>query len=107
VKSIADQSPPEIASQIDPAWRKNEADYWAVREQLLSRYKDQWVGFPDGAVIASGASPVAVFHDAEASGLHPFFICVGREDEPSRIRRVALPSDAGSAHYMNSIVFVP
>jgi hypothetical protein len=97
VKSIADQLPPEIAKQIHPDRRKNEADYWAVRDQLLVQYQGQWVGFADGRVVASGASPVAVFQAAEGTGLHPFFICVGREDEPSCIRRAVFPSDAGSA----------
>ncbi|HZY83458.1 MAG TPA: hypothetical protein VFE78_01395 [Gemmataceae bacterium] len=93
--SIADQLPPEIARQIHPDRRKNEAGYWAARDQLLDQYRGQWVGFADGKVIASGSSPVTVFHAAEASGRHPFFICVGREDEPCRIRRVASPYDAG------------
>ena len=43
-----------------------------------------------------GTSPVAVFHAAEAIGLHPFFICVGREAEPCRIRRVTFHYDASS-----------
>lgn len=93
MKSIADRLPPEIARQIHPDRRKNEAAYWAVRDQLLEQYRDQWIGFADGAVIASGSSPVTVFHAAEASGLHPFFICVGREEEPCRIRRVTFPYD--------------
>ena len=88
MKSIADQLPPEIARQIHPDRRKNEAAYWGVRDQLLAQYRGQWIGFADGAVIASGSSPVTVFHAAEASGRHPFFICVGREEEPCRIRRV-------------------
>ena len=67
MKSPADALPPEIAREIDPDWRKNEAAYWAVRDQLLSQYQDQWIGFADGAVIASGSSPVAVFHAAEAA----------------------------------------
>jgi hypothetical protein len=92
--SIADQLPPEIARQIHPDRRKNEADYWSVREQLLEEYRDQWIGFAEGRVIAAGASPVTVLHAAEASGLHPFFICVGREEEPCRIRRAAFPYDA-------------
>jgi hypothetical protein len=95
MKSIADQLPPEIARQIHPDRRKNEAAYWAVRDQLLEQYRGQWIGFADGKVIASGASPVTVFHEAEATGLHPFFICVGREEEPCRIRRVMFPYDAG------------
>jgi len=93
MKSIADQLPPEIARQIHPDRRKNEAAYWAVRDQLLNQYRGQWIGFADGIVVASGSSPVTVFHAAEASGRHPFFICVGREEEPCRIRRVTFPYD--------------
>jgi hypothetical protein len=93
VKSIADQLPPEIARQIHPDRRKNEAAYWAARDQLLDQYRGQWIGFADGKVIASGTSPVTVFHAAEATGLHPFFICVGREEEPCRIRRATFPYD--------------
>ena len=51
MKSPADALPPEIARQIHPDWRKNEAAYWAVRDQLLSQYQGQWIGFADGAVI--------------------------------------------------------
>ncbi len=94
MQSLADQLPPEIARQIHPDWRKNEADYWAARDQLLSQYAGQWIGFADGAVVASGTSPVAVFHAAEASGRHPFVTCVGREDEPCRMRRASFPYDA-------------
>ncbi len=94
MKSIADQLPPEIARQIHPDRRKNEAAYWTVREQLLDSYRGQWIGFADGRVIASGTSPVTVFHAAEATGLHPFFICVGREEEPCRIRRAMFAYDA-------------
>ena len=95
MESIADQLPPEIAAQIHPDRRKNEAAYWAVRDQLLDQYRDKWVGFADGKVVASGSSPVSVFHEAEATGQHPFFVCVGREDEPCRIRRATSPYDPG------------
>lgn len=94
MKSIADQLPPEIAQQIHPDRRKNELAYWAVRDQLLAQYQGQWIGFADGKVIASGSSPVSVFHAAEASGLHPFLICVGMEEQPCRIRRTVFPYDA-------------
>jgi len=86
MKSIADQLPPEIASQIHPDRRRNELEYWTVRDQLLTRYRGQWIGFADGHVVASGTSPVTEFHAGEATGLHPFFICVGHEDEPCRRR---------------------
>jgi predicted aspartyl protease len=93
MKSLADQLPPEIARQISPEWRKNEADYWTVRDQFLPQYQGQWIGFADGAVIASGASPVAVFQAAEATGRNPFVTCVGHEDEPTRIRRASFACD--------------
>src|SRR4030088_908638 len=88
MKSLIDQLPPEIAQQIDPAWQKNEARYWAVRDRLLDQYRDQRIGFADGGVIASGTSPVAVFHAAEESGQNPYVTCVGREDEPCQMHRV-------------------
>jgi hypothetical protein len=98
MKSIADQLPPEIARQIHPDRLKNEQAYWAVRDQLLPQYRGKWIGFADGQVIASGTSPVTVFHAAEASGRHPFFICVGLEEEPCRIRRAPFPSLPPSHH---------
>ena len=91
MNSIADRLPPEIARQVHPNWRKNEAEYWLVRDQLLGQYDGQWVGFADGVVIASGVSPVEVLHAAQPSGKHPFLICVGREEEPCRIRRCVFP----------------
>lgn len=94
MNSIVDQLPEEIARQIHPDRRKNETEYWTARDQLLSQYHGQWIGFADGKVVASGSSPVTVFHAAEATGLHPFFICVGSEGEPCRIRRVAFPYNA-------------
>ena len=93
MKSIADQLPPEIARQIHPDWRRNEAGYWAERDQLLSQYQGQWIGFADGAVVASGTSPVEVFHTAEASARSPFVTCVGREHEPVRMRRACFAYD--------------
>jgi hypothetical protein len=88
-----DQLPPEIARQIHPDCRKNEAEYWAVREQLLDEYQGKWIGFADGRVVASGTSFVTVFHAAEATGLRPFFICVGKEEQPCRIRRANFAYD--------------
>jgi hypothetical protein len=94
MKNIADQLPPEIAAKLHPDRRKNEADYWAARDQLLAQYGGKWIGFAAGRVIAFGTSPVEVLHAAEASGLHPFFICVGREDQPPKVRRASFPYDS-------------
>jgi exoribonuclease II len=60
MKTIADQLPPDVAAQIHSDRRKNELANREVRDQLLAQYKSQWIGFADGRVVASGASPVAV-----------------------------------------------
>ena len=93
MKSLADGLPAEIARQVHPDWRKNEAAYWAVREQLLKQYQNQWIGFADGKVVASGTRPVVVFHAAHQAAEHPYVICVGREDEPYRMRRANFAYD--------------
>jgi hypothetical protein len=90
MSSLADALPAEIARQINPGWRKNEAGYWAVRDQLLAQYQGRWVGFADGAVVAAGATPLEVFLAIQNSGTHPFVIRVGHEGEPwYRIRRTS------------------
>jgi hypothetical protein len=94
MKSLADGLPPEIARQVHPDWRKNEAAYWAVRDQLLGQYQGQWIGFADGAVIAAAATPLEVFLAVQQSGRHPFIIRVGHEQEPwYRIRRTSFAYD--------------
>jgi hypothetical protein len=88
MKSLADGLPPEIARQVHPDWRKNEAEYWTVRDQLMNQYQGQWIGFANGVVVAFGTRPVAAFFDARQAAEHPYVICVGREDEPYHTRRV-------------------
>ena len=93
MKSLTEGLPPEIAQRIHPDWRKNEADYWAKRDELLAQYRNQWIGYANGRVVATGTSPVEVFHKAQESGEHPFVTCVGREHEPSRMRRASFTYD--------------
>ena len=93
MKSLTEGLPPEIAQRIHPDWRKNEADYWAKRDELLAQYRDQWIGYANGRVAVTGTSPVDVFHRAQESGEHPFVTCVGREHEPSRMRRASFSYD--------------
>jgi hypothetical protein len=110
MNSLADQLPPEIARQIHPDWRKNEAEYWKVRDQLLGQYRNQWIGFADGTVVVSGTSPVEVLHASQQTGRHPFVICVGRDEEPCRVRTVTFPYDTtypGEALPLMSVEFRP
>ena len=82
MKSLADELPPEVAALVHPDLRKNEAVYWAVRNSLLDRYREQWVAFAGGLVIASGVRPSEVLATAHRSGQHPFVVYVGRERQP-------------------------
>jgi hypothetical protein len=90
MNSLADALPPEIAQKIHPDWRKNEAAYGAVRDQLLGHYQGQWIAFADGAVIAAHKTSLEVLHTPGVVEQHAFVTCVGREDEPYRIRRATL-----------------
>src|SRR5260370_42479039 len=94
MNSLADGLPPDIARQLHPDWCKNEAAYWAVRDQLLSQYQGQWICFAAGAVIVAASTPLEVFLVVHQSGRHPFVIRVGHEDEPwYRIRRTSFTYD--------------
>lgn len=95
MQSLADGLPAEIARQVHPDWRKNEAGYWAVRDQLLGKHRGRWIGFADGRVVASGTRPVTVFHAAHQVSGHPYVTCVGREEVPYRMRRVSFVYDMG------------
>ena len=108
MNSLADALPPEIARQVHPDWRKNEAAYWAVRDQLLGQYRDQWIAFADGAVIAACKTSLEILHTPGVMDRHPFVICVGREDEPYRIRRATFaydPTYPGQALPLLSVEF--
>jgi len=90
MKSLADGLPPEVARQLHPNWRKNEAAYCAARDQLLGQYRGQWIAFADGTVIAAATVPLDVFLTVRQSGRHPFVVRVGHEGEPwYRIRRAS------------------
>ncbi len=110
MKGLTDALPPEIARQINPGWRKNEAAYGTLRDQRLSQYEGKWIGFADDAVIASGDSSVAVFHAPEAPGRDPFVTCVGHEEEPIRRRRARFAYDGshpGEPPPIHALAFRP
>ena len=94
MRSLIEGLPPEIARRIHPYWQKNEAEYWAQRDSVLSLYSGKWIGFAEGRIIASGTSPVEVFHAAQASGKHPFVTRVGHENESNRMRYTSFAYDS-------------
>jgi hypothetical protein len=94
MKSLADQLPPEIASQVHPEWRKNEQEYWAARDGLLPDHNGRWIAFADGGLVAVGSTPLEVFLSIQHLAQHPFVVRVGHEGEPwYRIRRASFGYD--------------
>jgi len=93
-RSLAEGLPTELAQHLHSDWYRFESEYWAVRDSLLTQYGNQWIGFANGKVVASGSSPVRVLHAAKQADPHAFFACVGREYEPTRMRRATFPYDA-------------
>src|SRR5258706_4060871 len=91
--SLVDGLPPTIAKRIHPDRQKNETDYCTQRDQLLTQYEHEWIGFAAGQVIASRTSPVEVLHAAQASGKHPVITCVSHENESNRMRRASFLYD--------------
>lgn len=95
MKSMADALPPEIADKLHPDWRKNEADFWTSRDQLLCEYRGQWIGFAGGVVVVAAAKPLDVFLEIQKLERHPFVVRVGHESEPwYRMRRASFAYDA-------------
>lgn len=86
MKSLADGLPPDIARQVHPDWRKNEADYWKVRDQVLQQHEGQWIAFADGVVFCFGSPPRPSLSGGTGIGKHPYVIRAGHEEEPCRIR---------------------
>ncbi len=69
--SLADALPPEIAAQVHPDWRTNEAGYRSVRDNLFKSHFGQWICFADGTVVVSCSRPVVVLRDARKTARHP------------------------------------
>ena len=92
MKNIADQLPPEIARQIHPDRRKNETAYWVARDQLLDPYRDHWIGFADGKVVASGSKSRYRVSRSRGNGSAPFFHLrgAGRRTVPHPPRHVSV-----------------
>ena len=92
-KSLAEGLPPEMAKQLHPDWYKNEADYWAVRDTLLEQYRNLWIAFSDGRVVAANQRPSLLFREARDKTSHPYVACVGREEVGLRMRRSVFAYD--------------
>src|SRR5688500_8451735 len=88
MKSFADALPPKSPVKSTPTGGRMRPPIGRLATISLANIMGSGLGLPMGIVIASGSSPVAVFHDAEATGRNPFVTRVGRESEPVRMRRV-------------------
>ncbi len=81
--------PPEQRQRLHPDFLANERDYMAMRDQLLPRYRGQWVAVHDGQLIAADADLIAVTRAAGQVRGHPYIARVGEEDTTVFRLRVA------------------
>jgi hypothetical protein len=81
-------TPPEPRRRLHADFLANERDYLRMRDDLLSRFRGQWVAIHGGRVVASGPDLMAAIESAGAGGSHPLVARVGAEDLPFRLRRV-------------------
>jgi hypothetical protein len=72
--------PPEQQQRLHADFLANERDYLRMRDQLLPRYRGQWVAVSGGQVIAADRDLLKVSEAAAASGGHPYIALVGGED---------------------------
>jgi predicted aspartyl protease len=86
--------PPEQQQRIHEDFLANEQAYLRMRDELLNRYRGQWVAVRDGKVIAAGDHVLEVTAAAAAQGGHPYIALVGEEDKAIfRVRRAEFAYD--------------
>jgi len=66
--------------------------YWAMREELLKKYPDKWVGVVNGQVVAVGDKRGKVMEETyrKTKSLVMFVSEVGHEDRVLRFRQVSM-----------------
>jgi len=71
----------------------NEAQYWKMREELLSRYRGWWVAIHKAQVVAASKDVWEITEAVGKLGYHAYIAKVGEEDLVFKIRRVEFPYD--------------
>jgi len=65
----------------------NEKHYWRMREELLRKYRGQWVAIHKGIVVASSEDVWKITEAVGKLGCHAYIAKVGEEDLAFKVRR--------------------
>ncbi len=93
-KTLTQYLPEEQKKRLHPDFVKNEQQYWQIRDQLLQKYRGQWVAFHQGQVVAVGKDLFDITDQVGRLGCHAYIAKVGEEDQVVfQIRRVDFAYD--------------
>jgi hypothetical protein len=83
---------PKLAAE--QGFEQDRLDYWAMRQELLTKYSGKWVAVHKGRVVAVGEDPLSIMEPALAEDGYAYTNKVGDEDKiVIRQRRVSFPYD--------------
>ncbi len=78
----------------EQGFEQDRIDYWAMRQELLTKYSGKWVAVHKGRVVAVGDDPLSIMEPALAEDGYAYSNKVGDEDKiVIRQRRVSFPYD--------------
>ncbi|MBX9679945.1 MAG: hypothetical protein K2X38_14375 [Gemmataceae bacterium] len=78
---------PRLLDKSTPTGARTRRSIGLSATSSFVNIKIQRIAFAAGAVIAACKTSLKMLHTPSVVAQHPFVICVGREDEPYRIRR--------------------
>lgn len=94
-RSQSKNLPMDQQQRLHPEFLANEQAYFHLRDQLLPRYRGQWVAVDGGKVISSGPALLDVMEHAATAAKHPYIALVGAEDTVVfRVRRAVFTYDS-------------
>jgi hypothetical protein len=79
---LVPQLPKSLRSALSSEYLANEAEYWRVRDRLLSQYAGKWAAVHNGQVVVCGDDMLAVMDEVGQKGYPQAYIDkVGEEGE--------------------------
>jgi hypothetical protein len=79
---------------VERGFEQDRQDYWAMRDELLMKYRGKWVAVHRGRVVAASDDPLSIMEQALAEDGYAYTNKVGEEDKiVVRQRRVSFPYD--------------
>jgi predicted aspartyl protease len=79
---------------VEKGFEQDRQDYWAMRDELLAKYRGKWVAVHKGRIVSVADDPLSIMEQALAEDGYAYTNKVGDEDKiVIRQRRVSFPYD--------------